>query len=262
MLTKKPERGLAPTKGKRGKRRVGRRADWDPIAEAFRDHGIDPNEPDAQERLLKAMALERYPERGRPRGSSKWDLRRRAQLLCDVILIQDDHGVFSPGEMRRSNKQIAELLKVRHPDRYATESTSWLRQCVSMVTHVGSDEDVRAVLDLLTGGTIKSPPHTPPWLVKESRSWCLPQSVINDFPRVFEHYMVWKELISLLPRNEQLDMEDTKRLREWFERVAVVHYPGPGRSWRFQPWRGETHETQVETSKHLLLRPLRSQPCP
>jgi hypothetical protein len=218
MLDKNPERGRALTKGKRGKRRAARRAEWNPLAEAFRDHGIDPSEPDAREQLLETMVLRHYHQPWRPKGSSKWDERRRAQLMWDVLKLKKD---FSPGEGKRklNNKQIAGLLKERYPDRYPTESTPWLRQCVSMVDQARvqlSEEDLCATLILVTAS--ERIPAT-----DAARRHDLVLEVDKHFQqrvnweRVCKSMALVTGLISLLPLNPELDTEDTKQLRKFFK---------------------------------------------
>ena len=132
-----PEREPAPRTDKRGKRRAARRAEWDPLAEAFRDHGIDPSEPDAEKRLLLMMARRFYPKPWRPRDEG-W----RAQFISDVIDVIGDHGCGL------SQERIAELLKERHPERYGTAAATWLRQRVS-ISYKASPEEIWRALELV-----------------------------------------------------------------------------------------------------------------
>jgi hypothetical protein len=117
----KPQRGAVPDL------KPGKRAEWDPLAEAFRDHGLDPSEPDARERLLQSMVLRNYPKRakrGRPKGSKKLNRKWRLQLFLDWLQLKQQVS------WKLSKRRGAGLLKAKFSERYKTVTPEWLRQCL------------------------------------------------------------------------------------------------------------------------------------
>ena len=118
VASEHPPPKRAPTKGKRGKRRAARRGERDDrYAEAFQDHGIEPGEPGARERLLEALVLQHYPgpARGRPKGSTKPNRtrNRRIGLLLNWLQLKQQL------DGKRANKLLTKQKSV---------TSKWLRQ--------------------------------------------------------------------------------------------------------------------------------------
>jgi hypothetical protein len=105
-----------------------------PLQKAFDAFGLDPNDPHNWRRLLDEFANILFGEPARGRGHPvKWDEARRSQFEIDAAearqrlrKIAAEHGLPPP-----TNEDIAEYLRWKWPERYASFNWQTLRRYIA-----------------------------------------------------------------------------------------------------------------------------------